>query len=155
MSFRLTHIAAASLAAISLSSHASSFTLEEATVDSVHAAFKSGEMTCTKLVEGYLSRIEAYDRQGPALKAVLTINPKALDQAREMDAAYSKDPGSVGSLHCIPVLLKDNFDTFDMPTSSGNVAMKDSQPKDDAFAVAQMRKAGALILGKTNLQEFA
>jgi len=155
MSFRLTHIAAAALAAVSMSSHASSFVLQEATVDSIHSAFRTGEITCTKLVEGYLSRMEAYDRQGPALKAVLTINPKALDQAREMDAAYSKDPGSVGSLHCIPVLLKDNFDTFDMPTSSGNVAMKDSQPKDDAFSVAQMRKAGALILGKTNLQEFA
>nr|MBF0683497.1 amidase [Pseudomonas sp.] len=155
MYFRLTHIAAASLAAISMSSHASAFTLQEATVDSIHSAFQSGETTCAKLVKGYLARIEAYDQQGPALKAVLTINPKALEQAREMDAAYSKDPTSVGTLHCIPVLLKDNFDTFDMPTSSGNVAMKDSQPTDDAFTVARMREAGALILGKTNLQEFA
>lgn len=155
MLLRLTHIAAAALAVVHASSHASAFVLEEATVDSIHAAFQSGEMSCAKLVEGYLARIEAYDQQGPSLKSILTINPKALEVAQAMDTAYKTDASSLGPLHCIPLLLKDNFDTFDMPTSSGNVAMKDSRPGDDAFSVARMREAGALILGKTNLQEFA
>jgi Asp-tRNA(Asn)/Glu-tRNA(Gln) amidotransferase A subunit family amidase len=134
---------------------AASFVIEEATVDSIHRAFAKGSLTCTKLVQAYLNRIDAYDRKGPALRSLITINPKALETARRMDAEYAKKKGKVGALHCIPVILKDNYDTFDMPTSSGNVAMKDSQPKADAFTVKRMREAGALILAKSNLQEFA
>jgi amidase len=137
------------------SATAATFKLEEATVDSIHAAFKNKTLTCTALVQGYLDRIAAYDQQGPALRAIITVNNKALETARALDVQYAKDNGRVGSLHCIPVILKDNYNTFDMPTSSGNVAMKDSQPLTDAFTVDRMRKAGAIILAKSNLQEFA
>jgi Asp-tRNA(Asn)/Glu-tRNA(Gln) amidotransferase A subunit family amidase len=89
------------------------------------------------------------------LRAILTVNPKAAEIAADMDRRYRANPSSVGPLHCIPIVLKDNFDTFDMPTSGGNVAMKTSQPKADAFTVDRLRKAGALIIAKTNLQEFA
>ncbi|HEX7888798.1 MAG TPA: amidase family protein [Ramlibacter sp.] len=131
------------------------FVLEEATIDGIHAAFRSGDLTVVELVQGCLARIEAYDRRGPALRAMITVNPKALEEAARLDAQYRAKQGRVGPLHGIPVILKDNFDTKDMPTSGGSVAMKDSQPAADAFTVERIRQAGALILGKANLQEFA
>ena len=131
------------------------FVLEEASIDSIHAAYRSGALTATALVRQYLARIEAYDRQGPALRAMITVNPRALEEAARLDAEYRANKGRVGPLHGIPVILKDNFNTKDLPTSGGNVAMKDSQPASDAFTVDRMRRAGALILGKANLQEFA
>ena len=131
------------------------FRFEEATVSTIHQAFASGQLTCTQLTKLYLSRINAYDQQGPALHAIITINPKAMEVATEMDRQYAANPSSVGSLHCIPIVLKDNFNTFDMPTTGGNVSMKHSVPPADAFTVDRMRKAGALILAKGNLQEFA
>jgi amidase len=136
-------------------SFAKPFVLEEATVDSIHAAFADKTLTCTALVKSYLARIEAYDKQGPTLRAIITVNLEALAVAGKLDQQYLDSKGRVGSLHCIPVILKDNFNTFDMPTSGGNVAMKASQPAADAFTVDRMRKAGALILAKANLQEFA
>jgi Asp-tRNA(Asn)/Glu-tRNA(Gln) amidotransferase A subunit family amidase len=134
---------------------AAPFVLEEATVASIHAAYRNGSLTTTALVQACLARIAAYDRQGPALQSLLTLNPRALQQAAHLDAQYRQQHGPVGPLHGIPVILKDNFDTKDMPTSGGNVAMKESQPAADAFTVGRMRQAGALILGKANLQEFA
>ena len=131
------------------------FVLEEATVDSIHAAFRDGTLTCASLVQSCLDRIEAYDRRGPALQALITVNPKALEQAAALDAQYRKDPEGAGPLHGIPVLLKDNFHTADMPTTAGCVALKDWRPEADAFVVAKMREAGALILGKANMTEFA
>ena len=133
----------------------SSFRLEEATVATIHAAFRAGTLTATQLVQGYLARIAAYDRRGPALQALITVNPKALEEAARLAAEYRAKKGRVGPLHGIPVILKDNFDTKDMPTTGGNVAMRDSRPASDAFTVARMRAAGALILAKGNLQEFA
>src|SRR5882672_12170241 len=134
---------------------AKSFVLEEATVESIHAAFANKTLTCTALVKSYLARIEAYNKQGPVLRAIITVNPDALAVAAKLDKQYKDSKGRVGSLHCIPIILKDNFNTHDMPTSGGNVAMKDSVPPADAFTVDRMRKAGALILAKANLQEFA
>jgi amidase len=131
------------------------FRLQEATIATIHAAFASGQLTCTQLTRMYLDRIEAYNLTGPRLRAIITVNPKALDIAADMDRKYAADPSSVGPLHCIPTILKDNFNTFDMPTSGGNVSMKDSRPAADAFTVDRMRKASALILAKANLQEFA
>jgi amidase len=133
----------------------SPFHFQEATIAGIHAAFASGELTCVQLVKLYLDRIAAYDRQGPSLNAIITVNPRALDIAAEMDRSYRADPASAGALHCIPIILKDNFNTFDLPTSGGNVSMKTSTPPADAFTVARMRKAGALILAKANMQEFA
>jgi amidase len=133
---------------------AASFVLEEATITSIHAAFKNKTLTCVELVKGYLERIDAYDRQGPALHAIITVNPQALSIAEELDRRYAEH-GPVGALHGIPIILKDNYDTVDMPTSGGNLLMKTSQPLADAFTVDNMRKAGAVILAKANLQEFA
>ena len=132
-----------------------SFVLEEATVAGIHAAFRDGTLTVTQLVRACLARIEAYDRQGPALHALLTVNPKAPQEAERLDAEYRARAGRVGPLHGIPVILKDNFDTHDMPTTGGSVAMRNAQPAADAFTVARMREAGALILAKANLQECA
>ncbi|ENA26749.1 hypothetical protein HMPREF1487_09563 [Pseudomonas sp. HPB0071] len=146
----------ASLIALAVSNAwAAPFMLEEAKISQIHHAFATGDLTCTQLVQGYLDRIKAYDQQGPALKAILTISPTALIQAKELDAKFAADPKAVGSLHCVPIILKDNYNTADMPTSSGNLAMKNSQPQKDAFTVAKMRQAGAIILAKSNLQEFA
>ncbi len=131
------------------------FHLEEATIASIHAAFASGELSCVRLTTLYLARIEAYNLKGPSLHAIITVNPRALETAAAMDKAYRTDPKAVGPLHCIPIILKDNFGTADMPTSGGNISMKNSVPPEDAFVVAKMRKAGALILAKANLQEFA
>lgn len=148
-------IATSLCAVVSAPAQARAFVLEEATVESIHSAFRDGSLTCAALVKSYLGRIEAYDRQGPALRAILTINPQVLQQAAALDQQYKASRGKVGPLFCIPVILKDNFNTFDLPTSGGNVAMKASQPAADAFTVGRMRKAGALILAKSNLQEFA
>src|SRR4030081_1670805 len=102
------------------------FVLEEATVDSIHAAFGNKTLTCTALIKGYLARIEAYDKQGPALRAIITVNPDALGVAAKLGRQYIDSKGRGGALHCIPIILKDNFNTSDMPTTGGNVAMKDS-----------------------------
>lgn len=131
------------------------FHLQEATIASIHEAFARGELSCVQLTRAYLNRIEAYNLKGPALHAIITVNPRALDVAAEMDRQYRDNRAGAGPLHCIPMILKDNFDTADMPTSGGNISMKTSQPSKDAFTVAKMRKAGALILAKANMQEFA
>src|SRR6185295_9771814 len=131
------------------------FHLETATIASIHSAFAAGTLTCAQLTRLYLDRIEAYDRRGPALRAIITINPKAMEAAAELDRQYKSNRSGAGALHCIPIVIKDNFDTSDMPTTGGNVEMKRSQPAADAFTVAKIRKAGALIVAKTNLSEFA
>lgn len=134
---------------------AAGFRFQEATVAGIHSAFAGGQLTCVQLTKLYLDRIEAYNMRGPALHAIITVNPKALELAADMDRKYRANPSGAGSLYCIPVILKDNFNTTDMPTSGANVAMKNSIPPADAFTVDRMRKAGALILAKSNLQEFA
>ena len=130
------------------------FVLEETTIATIHAAFVSGQLTCVQLVQAYLARIEAYDDEGPALNAILTVNPKALETAAEMDRLYAaRSPAA--PLHCIPVILKDNYDTADMPTTGGSVTLARSFPIDDAFVVKQLREAGALMIAKANLTELA
>jgi amidase len=131
------------------------FHLQEATIAGIHAAFADGRLTCTRLTQLYLDRIAAYNLRGPALRAIITVNPKALETAAALDRQYTANRASAGPLYCIPIILKDNFNTFDMPTTGGNVSMKNSIPPADAFVVAKMRKAGALILAKANMQEFA
>jgi amidase len=131
------------------------FHLQEATIANVHDAFAAGQLTCSQLAKLYLDRIGAYDQQGPTLRAIISVNPKAMETAAELDRKYRENRSSVGSLHCIPIILKDNFDTADMPTTGGNISMKDSVPQVDAFTVAKIRNAGGLILAKANLSEFA
>ena len=129
--------------------------MEESTIAGIHAAFASGTLTCRQLVTAYLARIEAYDDDGPALNAVLTVNPSALEIAADMDARHASSPSAVGPLHCVPVVLKDNYDTADMPTTGGSVTLAESVPRDDAFVVQRLREAGALVLAKANLTELA
>src|SRR2546426_7430577 len=130
------------------------FTPEEATISATHAAFAAGKTTCVELVRAYLNRIEAYDHRGAALNAIITINPKALETAAEMDRLAAADKLR-SPLHCIPVILKDNYDTADMPTTGGSLTLAESVPLRDAFVVKKLREAGALILAKANLMELA
>lgn len=128
--------------------------LTSATIADVNAAFAKGTLTSEKLVEFYLARIAAYDKQGPTINAVITLNPNALAEARKLDAERkAKGPRSL--VHGIPVLLKDNYDTYDLPTTGGSQLLKGSIPPDDAFTVKKLRDAGAIILAKLNLSEFA
>jgi amidase len=131
-----------------------SFHLIEASVTDIHQAMQAGTLTCHDLVQQYLDRIHAYDQQGPAINSMLYVNPASLQQADAMDQEF-KRTHKLKPLACIPIVLKDNFDTADMPTTAGALTMKGAQPEKDAFAVARLREAGALILGKSNLQEFA
>jgi amidase len=131
-----------------------SFHLMEASIGDIHMALQAGTLTCHSLVQQYLNRIEAYDQQGPAINSMLYINPKSLEQADAFDKDFQRTH-KLKSLGCIPIVLKDNFDTADMPTTAGSLAMKGAQPERDAYAVKRLREAGAIILGKTNLQEFA
>src|SRR5437870_3800924 len=130
------------------------FAPEEATISAAHAAFAAGKTTCVQLVRAYLNRIEAYDHRGAALNAIITINPKALETAAEMDRLAAADKLR-SPLHCIPVILKDNYDTADMPTTGGSLTLAESVPTRDAFVVKKLREAGALILAKANLMELA
>jgi len=130
------------------------FEIMETTIDEIHAAFTSGELSCTQLVQGYLDRIEAYDKQGPAINAIQTVNPNALSEAAVLDAAFASG-GLVGPLHCIPVLVKDQVEVAGMPTTYGSAIFKDFIPERDATIVTRMKEAGAIILAKTNMGEFA
>src|ERR1700720_869555 len=130
------------------------FHLIEASITDIHQAMQAGTLTCHSLVQQYLDRIEAYDKQGPAVNAMLYVNPRALQQAGAMDQEF-KRTRKLKPLACIPVVLKDNFETADMPTTAGSILLKGVQPPKDAFAVAKLRDNGVLILGKANLQEFA
>jgi amidase len=134
-------------------SHAKDFQLMEATIDDVENAYKNHELTSHQLVQMYLDRVAAYDQKGPGLNAVISLNPKALAEADKLDAAYAKS-GPVGPLHGIPVFLKDQFDAAGMPSTLGSVLLKDYKPSRDSFVAAQLRKAGAIILGKNTLGEL-
>src|SRR6058998_1029338 len=131
------------------------FVPEEATISATHTAFAAGKINCVQLVRAYLNRIEAYDHSGPSLNAIITINPKALETAAEMDRVAAANTTTLRPLHCIPVILKDNYDTADMPTTGGSVTLAESIPPRDAFVVRKLREAGALILAKANLMELA
>ena len=130
------------------------FRLLEATIDDVQAALKSRQLTCLALVGFYLKRVEAYETQGPKLNAVQNINSHALSEAARLDAAFNSS-GPVGPLHCIPVLLKDQVETSDMPTTYGSLVFKDFVPRRDATIVTKLKQAGTVSVGKTNMSEFA
>jgi amidase len=131
------------------------FRLEEATIDNIHYAFRSGEIACRGLVELYLVRIEAYDKSGPELNSIITVNQKALQQAEELDRSFQQRGGFVGSLHGVPVLVKDNVETAGIRTTFGSVAFEDYVPVRDATVVKRLKEAGAVILAKINLPDFA
>jgi amidase len=130
------------------------FQIMETTIDDIHAAFKSGRLTARQLVQAYLDRIAAYDKQGPNINSIITLNDRALEDADRLDAAY-RASGLIGPLHGIPILVKDEIDTAGMPTTMGTQVFKDYRPPRDAFPIENLRKAGAIILGKTTLSEYA
>ena len=129
------------------------FNVLEATIDDIHSAYKSGRLTSQQLVRMYLDRIEAYDKKGAAINAIITVNPKALEEADRLDAAF-KASGFVGPLHGIPVIIKDQADAKGMPTTLGSLLFKSYYPDRDAFVVEKLKKAGAIILAKATLGEL-
>jgi len=131
------------------------FPVEEATIADIHAAIAAGQVTCVQIVQAHLRRIDAYDQRGPALNAIITINRAALDTAAEVDRARTASRSPFRPLECIPVILKDNFDTFDLPTTGGSVTFASSAPLTDAFVVKKLREAGAIVLAKANMTELA
>ncbi len=133
---------------------AESHELSTATIADLNAAFDAGTLTSERLVQFYLARIAAYDDAGPKLNAVLALNPKALEEARSLDRER-KTKGRRSPLHGIPVVLKDNIDTRDLPTTAGSFVLAGSLPPDDAFLVKKFREAGAIVLAKLNMSEFA
>ena len=140
------------------------FQLLEATIADIQEAFRSGTLTPEELVRMYLARIAAYDQAGPQLNSFMHVNEQAIDTARALKAdelddderAQGEDGDEHGKpLFGVPVILKDNIDTRDMPTTAGSVVLGGSIPPNDAFIARKLRRAGAIILGKATLTEFA
>jgi Asp-tRNA(Asn)/Glu-tRNA(Gln) amidotransferase A subunit family amidase len=129
------------------------FQVEEATIAQIHAALKARQITCRALVEHYLRRIEAYDKQGPALNAIVVVNPNAVKEAEALDARGAR--GFVGPLHCVPMIVKDNFETIGLQSANGSLSLQGFVSDKDAFQVARVKAAGAIVLAKSNMAEFA
>jgi Asp-tRNA(Asn)/Glu-tRNA(Gln) amidotransferase A subunit family amidase len=147
--------AAAVLAAATLSAQApSSFRVEETTIAQIQSALRDGSLTCRGLVERYLARIDAYDKKGAALNAIVMTNPDALKTADDLDRRF-RQSGLVGPMHCVPVLVKDNYETIDMPTTAGSLSLKGMMTGADALIVKRLRDAGAVMIAKSNMAEFA
>ena len=146
-------LAAVLLTAIAGSASAQ-FRVEETTIAQIHAAFKGNRLTCHALVAQYLARIEAYDKKGPAINAIVVVNPDALRTADSLDARFRRE-GLIGPLHCVPMIVKDNFETRDLPTTAGSLAFQGFISDKDAFQVKRIREAGAIVLAKSNMAEFA
>lgn len=130
------------------------FEVSEQSIADLQEAMRTGRVTSRGLVESYLARIQAYDQAGPRLNALVTINPRAREEAEALDRERA-DGKTRGPLHGVPVLVKDNYDTADMPTSGGTLGLATLQPIADAFQVKKLRDAGAVILGKTTMHELA
>jgi len=126
----------------------------EKTIPELQEAMERGDVTSRELVRQYLERIEAFDRGGPALNSFIFVNPRALEEADALDRER-RESGPRGPLHGIPIILKDNYDTKDMPTTASSVALTGFVPKDDGFQVRKLREAGVVFLGKSNLHELA
>ncbi len=149
---------AAVLSAAALSLQCSpepSFTVEEATIAEIHVAMLEGTLTARELVDAYLARIESYDKKGPALNAIIVVNPNAVARAIELDEALASSGALTGPLHGIPVIVKDNYDTHDLTTTAGSLSLEGSTPPDDAYQVRKIREAGAIVVAKSNMAEFA
>ena len=151
-----TPLAAALLVLVAASSLGAqrAFAVEEATIAQVHAAMRARTLTCRALVQAYLERIEAYDKRGPALNAIVVVNPRALAVADSLDRRFARE-GLTGPLHCVPAIVKDNFETVDLPTTAGSLALAGWQPTRDATMVRRIRDAGAIVLAKSNMAEWA
>jgi len=131
------------------------FKLEETTIAKAHRAMRARRITCRQLVRGYLRRIAAYEDAGPRINALILTNPRAMQTAARLDRRFRRRSRLTGPLHCVPVLLKDNFDTADLPTTAASKALEGAQPPNDATTVRKLRRAGAVVLAKANLHELA
>src|ERR1700730_15974213 len=132
---------------------ASDFNVFEKTIPELQAAMQTGTITARDLVERYRARIRAYDEAGPTLRAFIALNPHAVDDAAALDAER-RTRGPRGPLHGIPVAIKDNYATVELPMTGGSKALAGFEPHRDAFLVQELRDAGAIIIGKTNLHEL-
>jgi Asp-tRNA(Asn)/Glu-tRNA(Gln) amidotransferase A subunit family amidase len=129
------------------------FQVQEATISDVHTAYEAETLTARQLVEMYLERIGAYDQKGPSINSLISLNPLAVQQAAELDAAF-KTSGFVGPLHGIPIIVKDQINVLGMKTTLGSVLFRDYQPDREGFAIAKLRAAGAIFIGKATLGEL-
>ena len=132
----------------------SAFEVEEATIAEVHEAMKAGRLTCRALVDSYLKRIAAYDKNGPAINSIILVNPDAVKQAEALDARFAQS-GLTGPLHCVPMIVKDNFETKGLQTTNGALAFQGYIPDKDAFQVKRVKEAGAIVLAKSSMAEWA
>ena len=130
------------------------FHVEGATIAQIHAAMQDGSLTCVGLVQQYLRRIDAYDKKGPAVNAIVLVNPDALATAADLDRRFARD-GITEPLQCIPLIVKDNYQTAGLRTTAGSLSLKGFIPREDAFVVRKLREAGAIVLAKSNMDEFA
>ncbi len=148
---RAATVAVCSLLPVSCGEPPPPFEATEARIEGVQTAIRSGRTSCREVIEGHLARIEAYEGR---VNAITVLNPNALAKADEIDAAVSLGT-ELGPLFCVPMLVKDNFDTHDMVTTGGSIALANSIPPDDAFMVAAIRRADAIVIAKTNMAEWA
>ena len=132
----------------------SNFDVFEASISEIQNALVQNQINSEQLVQQYLDRIQAYDKQGPKLNSIVRINPEALAQAQALDAERRRT-GSRGPLHGVPILIKDNYNTDHMPTTGGSVALANFIPSENAAQVDKLLQAGAILLAKTNLHEYA
>lgn len=130
------------------------FIVEETTIAQVHAAFRSGALTCRGLVDTYLARIDKFDAHGPSLNAISSINPQARAEAARLDQRFAEE-GLTGPLHCVPVIVKENIETQGWETTAGSMALRGLIPARDATAITRLKEAGALILAKSNMADLA
>ena len=130
------------------------FALEEATIATVHEGFRRGTLSCRGLVERYLQQIDRHDKKGAALNAIVEINPKAREEADALDRRF-RQSGLTGPLHCVPAIVKDNFETIGLQSAAGSLAFKGFVSPEDAFQVKRIKEAGAIVLAKSNMAEFA
>jgi amidase len=130
------------------------FEVEEATIAQVHDAMRAGRLTCRGLVDAYIRRIQTYDKNGPSINAIVIINPDATKEADEMDRRFSRS-GLSGLLHCVPMIVKDNFETIGMQSADGALVFAGYQGREDATQVARAKAAGAIVLAKSNMAEWA
>src|SRR3954469_22717211 len=128
--------------------------VEEITIAQIHDAMKAGRLTCHALVDAYLRRIDAFDKNGPAINAIVQLNPEALAQADALDRRFPQ-AGPVGPLHCVPAIVKDNFETIGLQSAAGSLSLKGFVSNKDAFQVKRIKDAGAIVLAKSNMAEFA
>lgn len=133
---------------------APAFDVVEASIAGIHEAMREGRVTARALVDAYIERIQRFDGRGPALNAIVVVNPRARIVADSLDALWWQGRAA-GPLHGIPVIVKDNYDTHDLPTTAGSAVLARSIPPDDAFQVRRLREAGAIVLAKSNMAEWA